>query len=241
MLIGFVPPAAAQFDPPQLSVMTYNVLATNDDIDAIAQTIRASDADVVVLQEISQRIAQRLPRALADDYAYSSLHPSPVSRLGLGVYSRFPLISDDYLAYQTQSSRLRLQINIKGLLVTIYNVHLANPLTNQTVDPQAHSEGITGLLDMLASEYNPLIVAGDFNMTDFSTDYGRMAERLVDSFHESGTGLGNTYPSWSPLPLARLDYVFHSSDMTSLTTQVMPSAGSSDHFPVRAELAFQGS
>ncbi|MEO8397618.1 MAG: endonuclease/exonuclease/phosphatase family protein, partial [Chloroflexota bacterium] len=128
------------------------------------------------------------------------------------------------------------QINLNDTLVTIYDVHLANPLIADDFDPKAHGEGITALLDLLANESQPLIVAGDFNMTDASTDYGRMTENLVDSFRESGSGFGLTFPAWSPLLAVRLDYIFHSSDLRSLKTEVVSSSGESDHFPVRSEL-----
>ena len=61
---------------------------------------------------------------------------------------------------------------------------------------------------------------------------------LIDSFAESGSGLGLTFPANSFIPLARIDYVFHSPDLHSLNAQVMPSNGGSDHYPVRVELAF---
>ena len=40
------------------------------------------------------------------------------------------------------------------------------------------------------------------------------------------------------LPLVRIDYVFHNADLISLKTEVVPNNNGSDHFPVRAELAF---
>jgi len=134
-----------------------------------------------------------------------------------------------------ESSKVSFQIDVNGRRVTIYDVHLANPLLAADFDPKAHGEGITGLLDLLAHETTPLIVAGDFNMTDISVDYGRMSAKLTDSFRESGTGFGFTFPSWSPLG-ARIDYVFHSSGVRSIKTEVLSSSGNSDHYPVRAEL-----
>lgn len=233
----FIPHAVAQ-DKPDLTVMTYNIKSGNHNMDAIASVIRASNADVIVLQEVSPHIFQKLPPTLVNDYAYSSLHPypEPNTRLGLGIYSRYPLLNQDFSVYQTQSSKLSFQINVNDTLVTIYDVHLANPLIAEDFDPKAHGEGITALLDLLTSEANPLIVAGDFNMTDISTDYGRMTTHLSDSFRESGTGFGLTFPAWSPLLAVRLDYVFHSSGIRSLKTEVLPSSGNSDHLPVRAEL-----
>ena len=237
----FLPRETVQSQP-DLTVMTYNIRSGNHNIDAISQVIRNSDADVVVLQEVSQNLFQKLPPDLVHDYAYWSLepYPEPNTRLGLGVYSRYPLLNESFDVYQTQSSKLRFQIDVNGTRVTIYDVHLANPLVaGENFDPKAHGEGISALLDLLASETGPLIVAGDFNMTDASTDYGRMTTNLLDSFRDSGFGFGLTFPAWSPLLAVRLDYVFHSGNIRSLSAQVMPASGQSDHFPVRAALSLE--
>ena len=156
----------------------------------------------------------------------------------MGVYSRYPLIDEDFWAYQEQSSRLRFAVEVAGKRVTIYDVHLANPFGEATgYNPDQRPAGITDLLTMLAGETDPLIVAGDFNMPDATVDYSRMTAHLTDSFRESGYGLGLTFPTWSPAPLIRLDYVFHSADLRSLGAQVGTARGSSDHYPLSVELA----
>ncbi len=244
-LITFVVVYGADFAPysavdgsPDLTVMTFNKLGGNHNVDAITTVIRDSDPDVVLLQEVSRFTAIRLPPALANDYAYNSQHWDDISRLGLGVFSRYPLLADTFTTYQSQSSWLRLQIEVKGQLLTIYTVHLANPFTQDTLyDAEPRTDGVDQLLAVLADEHAPLIVAGDFNMTEVSADYRRMTEHLIDSFPESGSGLGLTFPADIFMPLARIDYVFHSPDIHSLNAQVMSSNGGSDHYPVRVELS----
>ncbi len=224
---------------PDLTVLTFNSLAGNHDFEGIGALIREADADVVLLQEVSRYTTIALPDILADDYPYQSLHWDTTSRLGLGVFSRYPLLDEDYLAFQAQSSRLRFRVQISDQLVTIYTVHLANPFTQDSFyDSAARTSGVDDLLTMLDDAHDPLLVAGDFNMTDFSPDYQRMTETLIDSFRESGSGLGLTFPANSPFPLARIDYVFHSADMHSLRAEVVPSHAGSDHYPLRVELAF---
>ncbi len=179
---GLFIPRAAVNTAPDLTVMSFNILNGNHKSSALAQTIRDSNADVVLLQETTEYQVLFLTSRITDLYPYTSIHVATPNRLGLGVYSRYPLLVDDYSAYQPESSRLRLQIDVKGTTVTIYTVHLANPLiAEEAADPNARSEGVSGLLDMLANQSGALIVAGDFNMTDLSTDYGRMSARLIDS------------------------------------------------------------
>lgn len=78
-------------------------------------------------------------------------------------------------------------------------------------------------LRLAANDSGPLMIVGDFNMTDQSADYGQITARYADTYREIGWGMGFTFPDFSTLsaipgsvsglgfirPLARIDYVFH--------------------------------
>ncbi len=175
-----------------------------------------------------------------DSYPYHTYY-SGNGRGALWVLSKYPLLAEDFSAYAEDSTRLRFQIEIKGERLTFYNVHLVNPLVSDdgqlTNRSAAHDLGVDRLIDRLKDEAAPLIVTGDFNMTEFNDGHRRMTEDLINSFRESGNGLGLTFPADSFSPLIRIDYVFHSPDLRSLNAQVLPSNGGSDHFPLRVELS----
>lgn len=236
--------AAAADDPPDFTLMTFNVYAGANDTAASAAAILAADADIVVLQEVDRYFQRTIGEYLDDAYPYQALHATRPARtglaprLGLAVFSRYPLLADSFSTFGEQSSQLRLQFVIDGTTVTLYTVHLANPLSmKDSYDPERHAAAISNLLDLLAGEPTPLIVAGDFNMTDLSDGYGRMAAQYTDSFRESGRGLGFTFPTWSPIPLMRLDYVFHTAGLRSLRAEVGGASGDSDHLPVIVDFA----
>lgn len=236
---------------PSLVVLTYNVLYKNTDLPAIAEVIRASNADVVLLQEVTDDLAHDLPPLLDDVYPFTAMHVAARRRLGLGVFSRYPLLLQNFRPdFSLDSSSLSFQIDLDGISITIYNVHLANQLIGSfRYDATRHNQSVSWLLDSLPVDQSgpstPLLVGGDFNFANFSADYTRMTEHLTDSFIEANHTLnfGFTFPADALIPLLRLDYVFHNAAFTAQSALVSNVSGGSDHFPLRVELSLaeQGS
>jgi endonuclease/exonuclease/phosphatase family metal-dependent hydrolase len=91
--------------------------------------------------------------------------------------------------------------------------------------------------DMIAEHIEncpyPVILCGDFNDTPSSYTYQTIAEKLDDSFIESGSGTGTSYAG--PLPGLRIDYLLHSTDFAAFGFTTSP-VRLSDHFPIMATL-----
>ena len=178
---------------PDLVVMTQNILDLQSRAGTFADTLSSSRPDVVLIQEVNAYLERRVRPVVDADYPYISIYRGDPSRLGLGVLSKFPLIADDYSVYAPESSRQRVQIDVNGKVVTIYNVHLANPVVAEEGLFQTgnqHKLAVDALLDLLQDETTPLIVAGDFNMSDYSFDYQRVAASLLTPFVSRAAGLG---------------------------------------------------
>lgn len=78
----------------------------------------------------------------------------------------------------------------------------------------------------------PIILAGDFNDTPTSYAYAEIADRLKDSFVESGRGMGDTYNKINAIPL-RIDYIFAHREMKLFNHKVLDCTWS-DHKPISA-------
>jgi endonuclease/exonuclease/phosphatase (EEP) superfamily protein YafD len=107
---------------------------------------------------------------------------------------------------------------------------------------------IEHLMTVLARETLPYIVAGDFNTSDQSLIYPRIASLMGDSFREAGFGFGTSWPvsaaqretfGFLP-PLVRIDYIWHSRDWVATQAAQGPPLGS-DHLALTATLALNGS
>ena len=101
---------------------------------------------------------------------------------------------------------------------------------------------IDRLVAHLQNEPYPYFIAGDFNTSDQSPSYNRLAAVGIDSFLEVGSGFWMTWPvaavqrlpSFVP-PLIRIDYIFHSQGFRALSAHPGSPMGS-DHLPLLVTL-----
>lgn len=232
-----IPPGAREF-----TLATFNIYKDAYDHRRTIQTIHEMDADIVALQELTRDAAQAISRALADEYPYRAFHPNrrdPAA--GQGVLSRYPILDDEY--WVIRRGHQRVTIDLDGTHLTLYNTHPHQTFAHWAFEMQWRTEEIDEVLRRAAEDAGPVILAGDFNMTDQTDDYARVAARYQDAFRASGWGLGYTFPDttnerWPFLPLlARIDYIFHNAALTTAEIHVWHSAGGSDHRPIKAKLA----
>ena len=245
-IIIYVPqltPRSPEFipDAPQLTVMTFNLKITSE---GIVDAIRSADADIVAVQELSQEGAEVLSE-LADIYPYQSLHPQLIDFKGQGILSRYPILDDVYWEYPDVSHTLghqRVEVEFNDSRIVIYNVHPWPPLAWESgYNDESHRIVVEDIARRTFAEELPLILVGDFNMTDNFEEYELLASNFVDSYREAGNGIGYTFPAirYAPLPsLLRLDYVWHSHHFQSVDAVVWHDHAESDHSPVVATIAF---
>jgi vancomycin resistance protein VanJ len=217
----------------QISVLTYNISLGRRHPEERVEVILEANADVVALQEVSTASAEYFETELADIYPYSAVHAGS-SPPGQAVYSKYPILEDS--VWEVERMHQRVVLDVNGQNVTFYNVHPVHfdMRRDGTVNFDDQLREVDDILSRTAEETNPMLIVGDFNTTDQSGIYDSFADLYGDAFGEVGSGFGFTFPS--NLPLARLDYVFYTSEFTPLSAQVWDSSGGSDHHPVYAQL-----
>jgi vancomycin resistance protein VanJ len=252
----FIPRTVAHAaEAPTFKMLTYNLHAEVDHLDGIIQVIRDANADIVTVQELSYPAAARFAAELSALYPYQALHPRHYPNAGQGVLSRFPLWDDVYW-HNTKPpdslGHMSVKVLIQGVTVNLFNTHPLRPVLHGIAfDDGPRRKEIADVLNRAAKVEGPILIAGDFNMTDQTGDYFRITERFKDTYAEVGWGLGLTFPDaypstaptqWLrravPVPLfMRLDYIFHTAQFQAIQANVWPSSGGSDHHPVLVELA----
>lgn len=252
----FLPNPDPPVDAPRLVLATYNIGARTTLIEPLIDTMRAVDADIIALQEVSQQAATQIETGLAELYPYMALHPHESMFLGYGLLSKYP-ITDDY-AYPTEPDRLRLQrtqVDYEGVPVTLFNFH-AQPVTEswRSPDVMVRRRQVWQLLDEADNVSTARILLGDFNLNEQSDEYAAITTGYHDAFYEAGWGMGFTNPVWVDLeqppasrdllgmvpPHRRIDFVFYDSHWQAARAETWPQSGGSDHLPLIVELAFTG-
>jgi vancomycin resistance protein VanJ len=249
----FIPPAVQITGGIPLRLVTFNLHNSLDQAelaDCIA-AIRAQRADVVALQELSVSAADAIQRELLREYPYQALAPAE-SLNGMGIISRYTLKALPPTPKLTAQLAL---IHVGSVDVTLINVSLASPELKRPRLPlvrrikglsdyrtSKRTKDVQQLLQRIDQVQGPLVVAGDFNLSDREVDYAQFAARLHDAHRETSWGFGHTYPSSLRLagipivlPLTRIDYVWTTGGVVPAATRVV-CGGVSDHCMVIAEL-----
>lgn len=250
----------ASSNEPALKVITFNMWGANKRADDVLVWLRDSDADLIAIQEtLVSWAGVGLPQ-LNDVYPYQVSQPYSVRPYGNTLLSRYPIVSNE--RYELPGlPHDRTLINIEGVFVAVYNIHLVSPQGDQPrvrlpfyqpfldlllqYDDSLRNHQIDALLARLETETYPYVVAGDFNTSEDALKYHALAGSLHDSFREAGIGLGGTWPysgvagvpRFIP-PMLRIDYIWHSDAFVTLNASVGAPIGS-DHLPVLATLGFR--
>ncbi|MEO8286311.1 MAG: endonuclease/exonuclease/phosphatase family protein [Chloroflexota bacterium] len=234
-------------DATSVSVLTWNVYAGNDRYADVAGMLAERPADVVLLQEADYKRFEGND-AVSSAYPYRLTEPDDAPP-GMVLLSVYPFLSHGILDGERDLwdiPRLlwaRLDLG-DGRTVTVVGAH---PISAYSVgsacslpvcyEPAWRDEQITAMRDsyispMLASG-DPIILAGDFNVTEREPAYTDLARGLTDAWRAVGSGVGTT---WRPtfmmnqhLSLLRIDYLFSSPQITPVGITVDCTPRASDH------------
>lgn len=230
------------------TVLTYNVLYTNKDVDAVAVEIEKHAPDFFGLRELESPLVEALKSRFAERYPYHRVEPNS------GFWSRYPILSYEafHLVEGEGTWAQQFVLDVDGREVNVLSVHPRSPpvygrplsevlaVLPSEFPNRDRDADLGGLLLRLEEIDGPLVVIGDFNATDQQSFYAPLARRLRDAHRESGWGMGFTFSRRPDVGLAlwRIDHVFYTPDLVALSTRV-GNYGGSDHRPVIARLAFR--
>jgi endonuclease/exonuclease/phosphatase (EEP) superfamily protein YafD len=227
--------AVATINEPTFRLLSFNVWYRNPDMATTAAYIEQSQADAVVLLELTPPQAEAL-RPLLPSYPHYYIEPS---RMGAAVFTKWPVLGAESIPLAKGGAiAARLRLDWRGSPITLLGVHLNWPLGPR--NSQFRNEELAGVVAFSKSQNEPLIVAGDFNLTPWS-------EYFSDALDESGLhdaargfGLGRSWPAqFAPVGI-RIDHCLLSRQWQSQRVVIGPSLGS-DHLPVLADLVLRPS
>ena len=234
---------------PSLKILSHNVGWYTTKSPTLVKLIEGEQPDIVFLQETVRPHRKRVFNVLKTDYSYQIDTP-PV-----GILSKYPIVSSEILHLANHpETQQRAIINFNQQEIVIYNMQATGPwvklykilpfLRIPVYKYKQRFPEIQDLVKRIKQETLPVIVAGDFNMTDESQDYDSVQKVLQDTFLKSGFGFGFTWPHGLFVkrfnlklnhPVCRIDYIWYSKHWGAKYSSVLEST-ESDHLPVAAEL-----
>lgn len=180
------------------------------------------------------------------------------SGYGIATFSKYPIVNRGEIDFKNSSnSCIYTDLKIGDDTIRVYNNHLQslrlqerniNFLLDQNSDKKSSNVAeikdisfkfrdalkkralqVNQIISHIQKSPYPVIVCGDFNDSPMSYTYRMMTKNLFDTFKEAGKGIVNTYVRF--LPSFRIDYIFHSKELKTLTFS-SPKVDFSDHYPV---------
>jgi endonuclease/exonuclease/phosphatase family metal-dependent hydrolase len=224
-------------------VATYNIHYGYDafwhlSLEAQAQTIEASGADVVMLQEVdtgrptSYMIddAMWLARRLGMKEVYL---PTLEHLTGIALLSRYPILEADTLLLPSQLEQTGIiwaELDVSGELVNAFAIWMG-------LEPEERARQLDAALPFINAHPGPAAFGGDFNSTPDSPVYARIqGAGFVDPFVSLGLAPPPTSPAISPTK--RIDFVWL-RDLPPLDARLL-DATASDHRLVVVEAGLPG-
>jgi endonuclease/exonuclease/phosphatase family metal-dependent hydrolase len=256
-----------------VKVMSYNVMnfgfeKNKNSRDDIITMLAEEQPDILCMQEFYSNsnwpinIESKIADVLHTKYYYFNNVNSANKKYKVGtiIFSKFPIKNSGVVSYNipTGNSTIFIDVEIRGVTVRIFNVHLQS-IRFQSKDYDilkdfgddkektiAESKSVIARMKqayILRAEQSKLVqeairkspgkvlVCSDLNDAPVSFAYNKVSDGLKDAFNESGFGLGRTYGG--AFPSFRIDYIFGSQSFDMLNFEVL-NKKYSDHFPLRA-------
>jgi len=217
---------------PHLKVTTLNVRDVNPFPEGVIDFLRREHADIVVLEEAEPPWTEKL-KTLADVYPHMLLCDDGPD-CGLALLSTKPWrhATIRKLA-KTGPHVIVAKFNLGGSRFTLVGTHLDPPTPSTHDHKHYHHEQVKKLSAMLRSISGPLIVAGDFNATQWSPSFNRIIAGTELSRVEGG--FLPTWPSQLSFIGIPIDQILTTVEFKGSTMKRGPQVNS-DHFPLIVNL-----
>ena len=248
LLPGYLRAAPSQAD---LTVMTYNVLYSNPDYDAVANNIRAYDPDFVALQEVMPGMMDALRDRLSGEYPFS-IHATNDDYGVTAVFSQYPLSETRVIQLGEDRRVVIARAQVNDQTVTFAAVHLrayglqwVRPVTsipqeivNRTA---AQNRQVEILFEALLHEPGPVIIGCDCNSKETSSSYRMLDEWLDSAAYQVGWQVPGIEVAGArqDTNLQHIDFIWYRGALEPFGAFEIQDSGGSDHHPILAFFDFQ--
>jgi endonuclease/exonuclease/phosphatase family metal-dependent hydrolase len=230
-----------------LRIVTYNVhrcrgMDRRTRPDRVAAVLRNVDADVIALQEVigdgprGDSQIEEIGAALGMGWVMAAARQLRGHRFGNAVLSHFPIVhhSTHDLSWKTCEQRCmqRVDVDVHGHLLHVYNVHLGTAILERRHQAQR-------LATIVSDKHvnGPKIVLGDFNEWMRGLTTTLLSARLKSVDLQKYMKRRRHYPGL--FPILHLDHIYYDGPLEIIHIEVLRtrlSLVASDHLPLIADV-----
>ena len=253
LLPAFVPPldpakpASQQLSrthtqPPDLAVCLANVRFNNSQHTTIANSLQHSNADVLVIIELSPDLRQSLTSQLSTDYPHTLWADQPSGAFGIGLLSRLPLRNPQINSFGTPPDRrdlpripaISVDVQTPAGPVHLIAMHCMPPIGQVNFQLRSRQLADAATAARKRQVDTPLLLVGDLNLTPWAPAFHDLLHHSQLINPASGCGIEPTWNAGPRYPCGLLiDHILHSPQLTCLNRRILPPINS-DHRPVLA-------
>lgn len=246
-----LPAGAVDVDPalPRIHLATWNLYHDAVGEETLIEALADRAPAIIALQELSPGRAAIIAGSdeLRERFPYQELRPTQEWD-GLGLLSSWPM--EGPIVIGREPPHIAATVLAPGTSgLDVVSTHAPPPLAlgslGPTYAPGRRDEelaNLRALVDASMSQGRPVVLIGDFNLTDRELAYDELTAGLVDSYRAAGSGFGHTWrPPYTELPfgLLRIDMVLAGPGLMPVASEPDCAARGADHCVLDVELAVE--
>lgn len=218
----------ADFTVGQFNLWHYNP-SPREAINAISK----ATPDIFTIQELNQEWSSITDSAFSVSHPYTVEAPMESCCYGIGLYSRFPLVSYNVLEIG-RTPVIIAQMRIDSRILTVVSLHTRPPaFPNETKERNLQLEQVASIV---AAENSGCIAMGDFNVVPWDATFTSFLSQgnlipVRDEFQP-------TYPMDLGIPLIPIDHITYKGRLEPTECRTVNLPGS-DHVGLVAGFEFK--
>jgi endonuclease/exonuclease/phosphatase (EEP) superfamily protein YafD len=229
--------------PQTVRVLSFNINTRNTHLQEIIKFVQDTKPDVALFIEINQDMSESLKTALKKSLPYYFRSPGG----GLAIFSRLPFQDAKGDNFSGQGNHnLIATLEIGQQPVQFIGTHPLVPIKSSTFN--SRNIQLKALGNYIATLNQPVILAGDFNLTPWSPYYRQLIHKI--KLHNTRLGFGilpswprsttyKTFPGWMiPLLNIPIDHCFVSKHFQVANIYTGDNVNS-DHAPLVVDLVLR--
>jgi len=219
---------------PNLKLLQLNVLSANQQYQSFKSLIHSEQPDVILLQEVNLAWAEQLSK-LTKDYPYALIVPRQ-DNFGIALLSRLPDLSirETHWGPSVVPS-IHATVMFAEQAVQIAVTHPLPPV-NKSYAKQRNQQ-IAEIARWVTTVDQPVILAGDFNLTMWSPAYRPLSKLSLTNVRQ-GFGILATWPAAFSIFGIPIDHILVSQHFQVTQSYTGPNVGS-DHLPLITQVTIK--